>query len=173
MTTDWLTALFGTQNHVSLEQECARAVVVFFYAWAMLRLSGRRTFADWSALDIVISFIIGSALGRTMTGSAPFPGTLAAVAVMVLIHVLISHGVARSSRFARFVEGMPVLLVDHGRIDEEARKKHMIGLTDLKQAMREDGLDWPKGLENVKRATLEANGKISMVKHEPCRQDPD
>jgi len=166
-----LIALFGTQNHVSLGQECARAVVIFFYAWAMLRLSGRRTFAHWSALDIVISFIIGSALGRVLTGSAPFPGTLAAVAVMVLIHVLIAHGAARSNWLARVTEGQPVPLIDHGRVNEAVRKRHMITLTDLQEAMREAGLDWPKGLENVKRATLEPNGKISMVKHDPCRPD--
>ena len=173
MASGWLTTLFGVQNHVSLAQECARAIVIFFYAWVMLRLSGRRTFAHWSALDIVVSFIIGSALGRVLTGSAPFPGTLAAVAVMVLIHVLLAHWVARSDRLARIAEGVPVPLIDHGRIDEDARKRNMVAMTDLHQAMREDGLDWPNGLDNVKRATLEPNGKISMVKRDPCRPDSD
>jgi uncharacterized membrane protein YcaP (DUF421 family) len=173
MAAAWLTALFGVQNHVGLAQECARAVVIFFYAWAMLRLSGRRTFAHWSALDIVVSFIIGSALGRVLTGSAPFLGTLAAVAMMVLIHVLLAHWVARNDWLAKLVEGTPIPLIDHGRIDESARKRNMVAMTDLHQAMREEGLGWPKGLDNIKRATLEPNGKISVVKHEPCRPDPD
>jgi uncharacterized membrane protein YcaP (DUF421 family) len=163
--------IFGIQNHNTLAQECARAVVVFFYALALLRLSGRRTFAHWSALDIVVSFIIGSALARAMTASAPFLGTLAAAAVMVLLHILVSHALARSQGLARFVEGKPVVLIDHGRVDENARKRHMIALGDLQQALRQDGLDWPKGLENVKRVTLEANGKLSVIKHEPCRPD--
>lgn len=163
--------LFGEQNHVSLWQEAARAVVIFLYAFAMLRLSGRRTFAHWSALDIVVSFIIGSALGRAMTGSAPFPGTLAAVAVMVLLHVLFAAAVARNQRLARLVEGEAVVLVDHGRICEEARRKCLIAVTDLQEALRQEGLDWPGGLENTKRVLLEPNGKISVIKRDPCKPD--
>lgn len=170
---DVFIRIFGEQNHLSITQECARAVAIFFYALLMLRLSGRRTFAHWSALDIVVSFIIGSALGRAMTGSAPFVGTLAAVAAIVLQHILIGHLVARSRLMARWAEGEAVVLVDHGRIDDETRKRNMIALADLHQAMREEGLDWPKGLANVKRMTLEINGKISVVKHEPCRPDPE
>jgi len=169
---DVFVEIFGKQNHLSLAQECARAVAVFFYALLMLRLSGRRTFAHWSALDIVVSFIIGSALGRAMTGSAPFPGTLAAVAAIVLLHILIGHLVARNRTIARWAEGDAITLVDHGLVHDEARKRHMIALPDLQQAMREEGLDWPGGLANIKRMTLEPNGKISVVKHEPCRPDP-
>jgi len=169
---DVFVTIFGEQNHLSIGQECARAVAVFFYALLMLRLSGRRTFAHWGALDIVVSFIIGSALGRAMTGSAPFVGTLAAVAAIVLLHVLIGHLVARSRTIARWAEGDAITLAEHGQVHDETRKRHMIALPDLQQAMREEGLDWPKGLANVKRMTLEPNGKISIIKHDPCRPDP-
>lgn len=165
------STLFGVQNHVTLVQECARAVVVFFYALLLLRLSGRRTFAHWAALDIVVSFIIGSALARAVTASAPFAGTLAAAAVMVGLHILLSHLLARSQSIAKFVEGTPVIVIDHGKLDDTARRRHMISMSDLKQALREEGLDWPHGLENVKRVTLEANGKLSVLKHDPCRPD--
>lgn len=167
-----LLFVFGEQNHLNIWQECARAVVIFFYAWAMLRLSGRRTFAHWSALDIVVSFIIGSALGRVLTGSAPFPGTLAAVAVIVLLHALIARAMAASRPLARLVEGEPVMLVDHGQVCEPALRKYMIAMTDLQEAMRQEGLDWPGGLENTKHVMLEPNGKISVVKRDPCKKDP-
>ena len=169
---DVFVTIFGEQNHISIAQECARAVAVFFYALLMLRLSGRRTFAHWGALDIVVSFIIGSALGRAMTGSAPFVGTLAAVAAIVLLHVLIGHLVARSRTVARWAEGDAITLAEQGQVHDETRKRHMIALPDLQQAMREEGLDWPRGLANVKRMTLEPNGKISIIKHDPCRPDP-
>lgn len=164
--------IFGSQNHVTTAQEGARGVVIFFYALLMLRLSGRRTFAHWSALDIVVSFIVGSALARAMTASAPFLGTLAASGVIVALHVLLAHALARSQKIAQFVEGQPVTLVDYGVIDHAARQRHMIARNDLEQALREEGLDGYNGLENVKRVTLEANGKLSVLKHEPCRPNP-
>ena len=39
-----LDAIFGGMKDLTLAQECARAVLVFFYGLVMLRLSGRRTF---------------------------------------------------------------------------------------------------------------------------------
>ncbi len=56
--------IFGTMHHVTGPQECARAVLIFFYGLFMLRLSGRRTFAHWSALDMIISIIVGSTMAR-------------------------------------------------------------------------------------------------------------
>jgi hypothetical protein len=35
-------------------------------------------FGHWSALDIVISTMVGSALARAMTGNAPLIGTMVA-----------------------------------------------------------------------------------------------
>ena len=34
-----LSAIFGTLGHVSLPQECARALLIFFYGLVLLRLS--------------------------------------------------------------------------------------------------------------------------------------
>jgi len=100
-----MDAIFGVQNDVSTVQECARAVLVFFYGLLLLRLSGRRTFGNFSALDVIVSVIVGSALARAMTGSAPLAGTLAASAVLVALHVLLSKLVARRPRMSHFVEG--------------------------------------------------------------------
>src|SRR6185437_1700945 len=119
---DVVTALFGVKDHVSLSQGCARAVLIFFYGLLLLRISGRRTFGRWSALDIGVSIIVGSALGRALTGNAPLPGTMVAAAVMVGLHVLIANIVARFPRLARIIEGQSIILAEQGRIDHRARK---------------------------------------------------
>jgi hypothetical protein len=54
---DVLTSLFGVEHDVSFFQECARAVLIFFYGLILLRMSGRRTFGRWSALDIIVSLL--------------------------------------------------------------------------------------------------------------------
>ncbi len=161
---EFLNALFGVKDHVSLPQECARAVLIFFYGLTLLRLSGNRTFGHWSALDIVLSIIVGSALGRAVTGNAPLPGTMAAAAVMVGLHVLVGYAVARSPTLAKFVEGEAVVLIRHGRIDHEARRRAMISESDLREALRQEGLDCEFGIGQVKIMTLEPSGKISIVR---------
>jgi len=169
----FLIAIFGVQNHLSTAQEGARAVLIFTYGLLLLRLSGPRMFGHWSALDIVISIMIGSALARAMTGSAPLVGTMVAAAVMAFLHVTLAHCVARNRRLAHIVEGEPVTLVDHGRIDHITRKRNKISEADLREALREQGIDGEAKVGNVKSMTLEPSGKLSVVKIEPCKPDLD
>jgi uncharacterized membrane protein YcaP (DUF421 family) len=159
-----LDAIFGGMKDLTLGQECARAVLCFFYGLIMLRLSGRRTFAHMSAIDLVISIIVGSNLSRAMTGGIPFWSTLASVAVLVGLHVIVAHIVARSPKAARWVEGRPIFLCTDGLIDDEARLRSKISMADLDEALREKGLDGLDAIDQAKRLVLEPSGKISVVK---------
>ena len=166
-----LIAIFGVRDQLGAVQEMARAVLIFFYGLILLRLGGQRMFGRWSALDIVITIMIGSALARAVTGSAPLWGTMAAAAVMAALHIVLSHCVTRNRRLARLVEGSPVVLIDHGRIDHDALKRHMISAGDLREALRQEGIDGEKNAGNVKVMTLEPSGKISVIKRDPCKPD--
>jgi uncharacterized membrane protein YcaP (DUF421 family) len=67
------------------------------------------------------------------------------------------------------VEGQPIVLVDRGQIDQRIRREYMIAMTDLQEALRQEGLDGPDGLKNAVRVVLEPNGKISVIKKDPCK----
>jgi uncharacterized membrane protein YcaP (DUF421 family) len=164
-------ALFGVQNHLTIPQEAARAVLIFAYGLTLLRLTGPRMFGHWSALDIVLTIMVGSALARAMTGGAPLLGTMAAVAVMALLHVALGYGVARSAHLARIFEGKAHILIDHGRIDHEARKRNRISEADMREALRDQGVDGEAHIDNVKVMALEPSGKLSVVKIENCKPD--
>lgn len=168
-----LIAIFGVKDHLTTAQECARAVLFFFYGLTLLRLSGPRVFGHWSALDIIMSIIVGSAMARAMTGSAPMVGTMLAAAVICGLHVILAHGVARSRALARLIEGHSVQLMDHGEIDDAARKANKISLADLNEALRQHGIDGEPKAANVKSMTLEPSGRINVIKHDPCEKDPD
>ena len=166
-----LINIFGIQNHLTTAQEAARAVLIFSYGLILLRISGPRMFGHWSALDIVVTIMVGSALARAMTGSAPLVGTMVAAAVMAFLHVMLAHWVARNQALARLVEGTSVTLVDHGHIDSVARLKCKISQSDLREALRQEGVDGEAHLANVKSVTLEPSGHLSVVKIDPCKPD--
>jgi uncharacterized membrane protein YcaP (DUF421 family) len=99
-----------------------------------------------------------------MTGGAPLLGTLAAVAVLVALHVLVSHAVARSEFLSHLLEGIPVTLARHGQLDQGARRAHMISNNDLDEALRAEGLEGLKDISKIKSITLEPSGELSVVK---------
>jgi uncharacterized membrane protein YcaP (DUF421 family) len=157
----FLTGVFGVENHLTLMQECSRAILIFFYGLLLLRLSGRRTFADWSALDVILSIVVGSALARAVTGSAPLPGTLAAAAVLTALHVLIASLVARNKWFSRVIEGGPIELGSKGHIDARTLSRNLISECDIHEALRAQGVE---GASDTERIVLEASGAISVIK---------
>ncbi len=158
--------IFGTVHNVTYAQECARAALVFIYGFLILRMAGRRAFGKWSALDFVISIIIGSSLARVITGEAPIDGTFSAVAIMILLHLGLSWAVAHSDTFSRLIEGTTVELTKGAFIDQKARKSHLVSNADLDQALRAECLGGLEDLKKTKRLHLEPSGKISVVKLE-------
>jgi uncharacterized membrane protein YcaP (DUF421 family) len=156
--------LLGGMKDLTAGQECARAVVIFFYGLVMLRLSGRRTFAQLSAVDLILSIIVGSNLSRAMTGGVPFWGTLASVAVLVALHLILAYAVAKSPAFATWIEGDAVLLAKDGAMREAARLRCKISLADIEESLREHGLDGLGELSRTRKLMLEPSGKISIIK---------
>jgi len=156
-----LTSVFGSLQHVAWWQECLRALAVFVYGLFLMRISGRRTFGRWSALDIVISIVFGSSLSRALTGNAPFGGTLAAMTVLMALHWLLARAVVKSRRVSAWFEGAPVELARDGHSDENTISNWSVSQADLAEALRGSGI---QHLSEARLVVLEPSGKITVVK---------
>lgn len=157
-----LTDIFGpTGGQITAAQECARAVLVFIYGLTLVRLAGRRAFGKWSALDIIVSIVLGSNLSRCLTGSAPLWGTLAASALIMALHWFMAQGVARSAILSRILEGGSVRLGESGGIDSQRMARHAVSEADISEALRSVGLEHHSGSRLI---VLEPSGKISVLK---------
>ncbi len=158
-----LNDLFGPAGgQITLAQECARAVLVFVYGLVLVRVAGRRVFGKWAALDIIVSIILGSNLSRCLTGSAPLWGTLAASALLMVLHWVLALAAARSASLSRILEGRPVQLGQGGLLDEAGLARHAVSEADIKEALRGVGLEHHSGARLI---VLEPSGKISILKH--------
>jgi uncharacterized membrane protein YcaP (DUF421 family) len=156
-----LALVFGEKGAVDAGQECARAALVLLAGWAMIRLMGRRAFGRWSALDIVVSIVVGSNLSRALTGNAPLWGTLAATAVIFGLHQLVAVLCASHPGVSHLVEGRSIRLGEGGRLIPPAMLRHGISEADINEALRQSGLTDPGAAELV---TLEPSGKITILK---------
>ena len=142
-------------------QMSARAGIIFLFGLVLVRVAGKRVFGKWTALDIVVSIMIGSNLSRALTGNAPFVETLIATAVLIGLHsVLIMIGV-RAPAVGHLLKGRGVRLVTDGSPDARALRRHGIGEHDLEEALRQAGTD---DVSIVRAAYLERNGDISVLK---------
>jgi uncharacterized membrane protein YcaP (DUF421 family) len=156
-----LAQIFGPTGHITWSQECARAVLVFLYGLAMVRLAGRRIFGKWAALDIIVSMIAGSNLSRAITGTVDLWGSLIATTLLMGLHWILAHIAARWPAAALILEGKAVRLGDDGRLDRRTLRRHAVTAADLDEALRSSGLEEPSGAQLI---VLEPSGKISALK---------
>jgi uncharacterized membrane protein YcaP (DUF421 family) len=156
------TYFFGATGHVAWWQEAARAALVFAYGLALVRLLGRRAFARWAALDIVVAIVAGSNLSRALTGNAPLLGTLVATTVLLILHRLCALVASRSRLASWLVEGEPLALARGGRIDRATARQHGVSEVDLEEVARGAGLGAPERADTI---VLEPSGKIDVTKH--------
>jgi len=155
------TDIFGPQGHPMWWQECARALLIFAYGLALVRVAGRRVFGKWSALDIVVSVVVGSNLSRALTGSAPLFGTLAATTLLMALHWVLAQGAARSRWLSRLVEGRPIELGRDGEARPGAMRHNAISQADLEEALHQSGVEQ---IAATRLVVLEPSGKITVLK---------
>src|SRR4051812_23589280 len=158
-----MESVFGSGSDLAWYQECARGVLIFVYGLALVRIAGRRIFGRWSALDIVVSIVIGSNLSRALTGNAQLWGTLAATTLLVALHWVLARLVASSPGFSRIIEGKAIELARHGAPAPSARERYAVSQADLDEALRQSGVD---DIAAARTITLEPSGKITVLKRE-------
>jgi uncharacterized membrane protein YcaP (DUF421 family) len=164
---DTLFGLDVDARTITALQMLTRAVLVFFAALVLLRVSGKRTFGGNNAFDIVVQIMLGGVLSRTVVGASPFWGTMLASLVLVLLRRLLAWASFHSHTLGQLVKGNEHLLVENGHVNHENLARHNISENDLMEGVRESGnLD---SLEEAETVRLERDGSISVVKRKDQR----
>lgn len=152
------------EKDLSAGQMSARAVIIFFVALGLLRMTGMRSFGKSSAFDVIISITLGAVLSRAITGEVPFVPTLVAAVVLALIHKALAMITARHHKIGLIVKGEPRLVVKNGVIIRKNMHYGDLSETDLMEGIRKNiNVD---RLEQVKEAYFDRDGAISAVKKE-------
>ncbi len=149
---------------LSVGQVCLRALIVFIATLIMVRLADRRFLSKMSAFDAVVGFIMASMLARAINGSAPFFPSLAAGAVLIALHRIIGIIAFHSAWFGGLVKGEAQVLAQNGKTDPTRLRSSKISEADLLEEARLNGK--VQTLQQVQLATLERNGKVSVIPSE-------
>lgn len=162
---DALNFLFGphADSHtITAVQMTTRALIVFFAALALLRLSGPRTFGGSTAFDLVVKIILGSVLSRAVVAASPFWGTLLAGLVFVLLHRVLAWASYHYNWVDKLVKGQVYVLAERGQANAEQLRQLNLSDKDLREGLHESGN--VAELAQTETVYLERDGSISVVK---------
>ena len=140
----------------------SHTAAIYLLLLVIFRVSGRRTLAETSSFDLVLLLIIGETTQQAMVGSDDTVlGALVAVLSLVSLDMGINYLKKAFPAFDLLLEGQPVLLIREGKLQHHAIRANSLDEEDLREAARlSHGLE---DMEDVRQATLERDGKISIV----------
>src|SRR5262249_25214515 len=148
-------------RNLDVLQVCFRALFIYLFGWAILRLGNNRFLGQETAFDVVLGFVLGSVLSRAINGTSPLLLALAASAALVGFHPLLAWATFRSRWLGKLFKGKPQVLILDGRILPEGVRKYFLSLGDLDEELRLNAhLSDPS---RVQEARVERNGDISVI----------
>ena len=138
-----------------------RSVAVYFFMVIALRFFGKKELSQLNTTDVILILLISNSVQNAMVGNnTSLYGGLAAATVLFTINYILKKLMFRYPKFSDFMQEKPEILIHDGNLDFKALSKLNISSDELKEAMREHGIEFFK---DVKLAMLEIDGNISII----------
>lgn len=136
---------------------------IFFYFVIVfaLRLMGKREVGELSVFDIVIYLVMSEllALSITETENSILKGIIP-LFTLAILQITLSRILLKFQKIRDFFDGKPVILIEHGIIDQKAMKKERYSIDDMMQQLRDKNFGTP---QEVAYAILENSGDLSIL----------
>jgi uncharacterized membrane protein YcaP (DUF421 family) len=139
-----------------------RGLAVYLFLLILFRIAGRRTLGNITNFDFVLLLIISEATQNAMIGN-DYSVTNGFLVILTLVglDIVFSFMKQRFPAMERYVDGLPLVLVDQGRPLKELMTRARVDEQDILASAREKhGLE---RMEQIKYAILETNGMISII----------
>lgn len=158
-SVDW-TRLFVSDT--PLLETIVRGSVMYLSLFVLLKLVLKRQAGTVDTADLLLVVLIADAAQNGMAGDyRSITDGVILVAVIMAWNFLVDWLAFRFRRLERFIHPPPVPLIKDGLLNLRNMRREFISKEELMSGLREQGAT---GVEDVKEAFVEANGRISVVK---------
>ncbi|WP_404428831.1 DUF421 domain-containing protein [Sutcliffiella horikoshii] len=137
-----------------------RTIFLYFLILMIFRVMGKREIGELSVLDLVVFIMIAEmAVMAIENPKDPLIHSLLPMFLLMGIQIMLAFVSLKSQRFRDLIDGKPTVIINNGKIDEEAMKKQRYNFDDLLVQLREKNV---KNVADVEFAILEPSGKLSV-----------
>ena len=150
--------------HVSPLELVLRGTLMYWFLLLVFRFLLRRDTGSIGVPDILFIVIVADASQNAMAGTYDTVGEgCILVGTLVAWNYLLDWGSYRWKALQWLTQAPPVLLVDRGRVLGRNLRRELMTRDDLMAQLRRNGI---ASLEQVRRATMESDGKVSFLTFE-------
>jgi uncharacterized membrane protein YcaP (DUF421 family) len=149
-------------------EKVLRSLLVFAFLVAALRVGGKRELAQINVLDLAVLLLVSNALQNAMIGNdnSLLGGVIGASALFAANYAF-AHLTFRSVRAQRVLEGSPRVLLEDGKVLDDALRHEAMTRSELGSIVLERGFET---LDEVALVVLEPNGHIAVMGENAARR---
>ncbi|WP_055105128.1 DUF421 domain-containing protein [Paenibacillus ihumii] len=137
-----------------------RTVLMYFTAFVVMRIMGKREIGELSIFDLVISIMIAEiAVFAIEDMKRPLYDGFVPMLTLLLIQIAIALLSLRSRRIRFLFDGKPSIIIQDGQINRREMKRQRYNLDDLLMQLRANNID---NVADVEFAVLETTGQLSV-----------
>ncbi len=138
-----------------------RSTIVYLFMVIALRIFGKKELSQLNTADVILILLISNSVQNAMVGNnTTLSGGMAAATVLFAINFILKKLMFKYKKFSEFMLEKPEILIHDGTLDFKNLSKLNISSDEIKEAMREHGVEHFK---DVKLAMLEIDGNISII----------
>lgn len=144
-----------------------KTIILYFSVIFSLRLMGKKQIAQLEPAELTVAIMM-SELATIPLSEPEIPILNGIIPVFLLgaIEILISSLVIKSLKFRRLITGQPIVIVENGRLIEDALKSTRFTTDDLLCEMRLNGVS---AIPDILYAILETGGRVSFFLKEDAK----
>jgi uncharacterized membrane protein YcaP (DUF421 family) len=141
-----------------------RSAAVYFFMMIALRITGKKQLSQLNTTDVILILLISNAVQNAMVGNnTSLEGGVIAASVLFIINYILRKLMFKYEKLSNFLQEKPEILIHNGNLDFKILSKLNITSEELREALREHGVEYFK---DVKLAMLEIDGNISIISGE-------
>ncbi|HEX6995178.1 MAG TPA: YetF domain-containing protein [Gammaproteobacteria bacterium] len=138
------------------------AFCIYVFLLVLLRIAGKRTLGEMTSFDFVLVLIIAETTQQALIGDDfSLTGAMLLIGTLIGLDIALSLLKRKWPRVDRLVEGVPMVIVEHGRPLWDRMYKARVDESDVLSAARE--LQGLRNLDEIEYAVLERSGSISIL----------
>lgn len=138
-----------------------RVSIMYFYALALVRISGKQSLSQLTPMDFAVTLIIGDLFDDVFWVEVPIPKGLVAFATIILVHMLVTFVQSRNRTLYWLMASPARVLVEDGRLIQENLQHEWMRPETVQYELRLNG---EEHLRDVQEARLEPSGPVSVIK---------
>ena len=145
-----------------------RSIAVYLFVLVVFRIGGKRSLSQITTFDFILLLIISEATQQALLGNDfSIVNAFVAISTLITLDASFSWLERRFPTFSRVAESLPVVVLENGRLIEDAARREGVSLSEILAEGREKhGLE---RAEQFKYAILERHGGISVVPTDDAR----